>query len=302
MFQQEPYDVFSTHALPPAVRRILLITIAVTCVQFLIDEVTGTPRTHGKATEYFSLSIDGIASGRLWGLVTYMFLHGGFWHIFLNMLVLFFLGPETERTIGSRNFIVLYLWCGILGGIGWLLVSLVQGVGATALCFGASGAIYGVLGAFAGLFPRRPITLLLFFVLPITMTARTLAAGLAFVTFAAMVLSNPAAAGGVAHAAHLTGGLVGYVCARTLFRDAYLGIVPDMAGWFSTVRAKVRRSRLRVLDETPDDEQASPEEVDRILDKIIDHGIHSLSRREKDTLEQASRDGTDWPRRPRTFD
>jgi hypothetical protein len=98
-----------------------------------------------------ALSYNGLFRGMIWQPVTYMFLHGGFMHLLFNMFTLFFLGPETERAMGSRHFLAMYLLSGVLGGLGWIWLS----PHSHALCVGASGAIYGVLAAFATLYPRR---------------------------------------------------------------------------------------------------------------------------------------------------
>ena len=87
---------------------------------------------------------------RPWTVVTYMFLHAGFSHLFFNMLALYFFGPRLEARIGGRHFIGLYLTSGIVGA----LVSLVT---PTALIVGASGAVFGVMLGFAHYWPRDPV-------------------------------------------------------------------------------------------------------------------------------------------------
>lgn len=87
---------------------------------------------------------------RPWTVVTYLFLHAGFAHLFFNMLALYFFGPRLEARIGGRHFIGLYLTSGIVGA----LVSLVT---PTALIVGASGAVFGVMLGFAHYWPRDPV-------------------------------------------------------------------------------------------------------------------------------------------------
>jgi membrane associated rhomboid family serine protease len=181
----------------PAARALLLLTVGVFLLQLVIDSRTGD-----LFTSLFGLGCDSFKRGYAWQSVTYMFLHGGPWHLFLNMLALTVFGTELERVIGSWRFIALYLVCGILGGIGWILLSC-NGLG---VCIGASGSVFGVIGAFAAIFPRRQITLLVFFVLPVTLRAGMLAVVLAVTTVASLMLGD----GNVAHAAHLAGGVAGY--------------------------------------------------------------------------------------------
>lgn len=240
-----------------AVRFLIVSTVAVYLLQLFFDGIT-----HGGFTHLFGLSIRGLKHGSIWQLVTYLFVHGSPAHIFLNMLGLYFMGPETERAIGSRHFLILYFLSGILGGIGWLFISDAP----WAVCIGASGAIFGVIGAFTALFPQRPITLLVFFVLPVTMKAWVLAVSLAVVELVFM-LGTPQQ--GIAYAAHLAGGVAGYVYALALFR----GLGGVMRAWKNWRR----------------EEPVSQVELDRILDKIAKEGIHSLSRQERKVLEDASR-------------
>jgi membrane associated rhomboid family serine protease len=252
------YEPVFASGMTRAVRFLIISTVVVYLLQLFFDGIA-----HGAFTHLFGLSIPGLKSGYLWQLVTYLFVHGSPAHIFLNMLGLYFMGPETERAIGSRHFLILYFLSGILGGIGWLFISDTP----WAVCIGASGAIFGVIGAFAALFPQRPITLLVFFVLPVTMKAWILAISLAVVELL-FLLSSPQQ--GIAYAAHLAGGAAGYVYALALFR----GLGGATRAWKNWRR----------------EEPASQVELDRILDKIAREGIHSLSRQERKVLEDASRE------------
>ena len=92
-----------------------------------------------------------------WTIVTYMFLHGGFGHIFFNMLALYFFGPPVEQRMGGNRFLTLYFISGIVGA----LFSIVLGVPV----IGASGAVMGVSLAFAKFWPRQQV--LIWGVLPI---------------------------------------------------------------------------------------------------------------------------------------
>ena len=251
---QEPVQA---SRLTPAVRTLIISTVAVYLLQLFFDGIT-----RGAFTRLFGLSIPGFKSGYVWQLFTYLFVHGSPLHIFLNMLGLYFMGPETERAIGTRHFLILYFVSGILGGVGWMFISDTP----WAVCIGASGALFGVIGAFAALFPQRPVTLLVLFVLPVTMKAWMLAVLLG-VGELAFLLGTPQH--GIAYAAHLAGGVAGYVYALVLFRGLS-GAGRVWRNW--------RRER-----------PAMDVELDRILDKIAREGIHTLSRQERKVLEDASR-------------
>ncbi len=254
---------FSGHV-TPLVKNLLLANIIV----FLLQIVIGAQLI----TSVFGLPAHNFFPNGLWGVFTYMFLHAGILHLLMNMLVLFFLGPETERAMGPVRFLRLYLLSGVLGGLGWVLLTDVG------YCVGASGAIYGIIGAFAALFPHRPITLLLFFVLPITMPAWVLAVGLGVIEL--FVLISHESQGGVANAAHLAGGIAGYMYALALLRPTAL---------YRLMRWRPgRKPRLTVV-QGGRKEEPSPREVDRILDKIAREGMSSLTRQEREILENVSR-------------
>jgi len=123
-FGQEPLQ---SSGMTRAVRILLISTVAAYLLQLFFDGIT-----HGRFTNLFGLSIPGLKRGYLWQFVTYLFVHGSPAHILLNMLGLYFMGPETERAIGSRHFLILYFLSGILGGIGWLFISDAPGRSASA--------------------------------------------------------------------------------------------------------------------------------------------------------------------------
>lgn len=213
--------------------------------------------------------VAGEALGRLmlWQFVTYLFLHAGALHLLFNMFALWTFGRDVEAALGTRRFVAFYLLCGV-------------GAGACAYAFypppavilGASGAIFGVMTAFAMLYPDRVLTLLVFFVLPVQMKAKYMVlifAGIELV----FVVSNPYG-GVVAHCAHLGGALCGYIYMRWLRR----GGAGDASG-----RWRPASFSARVTDDGP------AGGVDEVLDKISRHGLGSLNEDEKELLRRASR-------------
>jgi membrane associated rhomboid family serine protease len=136
----------------------------------------------------------------VWQLVTYMFLHGGVWHILFNMITLFMFGNDLERYWGTSRFMKYYFLTGIGAGVcSWLVA-----MDSRAITIGASGAIYGLLLAYGVLWPNRVVYLN--FLLPIKVKWMVLIfGGLAF--FSSVSGNEP----GVASIAHLGGMLVGLV-------------------------------------------------------------------------------------------
>lgn len=209
----------------------------------------------------------------LWQLVTYMFLHGGLWHLLINMLILYMFGVELEEHWGTKEFLKYYFLCGIGAGILHLLISL----GSPVPVVGASGAIYGLLAAFGLLFPNRILTLLLFFFLPIQIMAKYLV-----MIFVGISLFYGFFGGesGVAHFAHLGGMLVGFLYLKIDWRLGALG------KW---LRQRSVKRRLRIERAGQQRERQFRERVDAILDKINEVGYENLTSEEKRILNQASR-------------
>ena len=251
--------------LPPVCATLIKINVGVFLLFWLLRP--------GALYGLLALSLDGMRHGHLWQPFTYMFLHGGFTHLLFNMFTLYFLGPETERAMGSKHFLAMYLLSGLLGGLGWIWLSPQP----YALCVGASGAIYGVLAAFATLYPRRQLTLLVLFIFPVTLLAWQLVAGLAFIEF---VLANNDPASGIAHTAHLAGACAGFLYIDQLFESATLRRLWGRLRDYVAQRPHVPRAAPPPLDQA---------EVDRILDKISAQGIQSLTKAERQTLHRASR-------------
>ncbi len=139
-----------------------------------------------------------------WQVVTYAFLHGGFTHIFFNMLALYMFGSEIERLFGSRFYAAYYFGCVVSAAVCHLAVNAWMGLPA-APTVGASGGVYGLLLAFGLYFPHRRVLLLF---PPIPLPARVFVFG-----FAALELffGVTGTAAGIAHFAHLGGMLGGFL-------------------------------------------------------------------------------------------
>jgi membrane associated rhomboid family serine protease len=143
-----------------------------------------------------------VQAGAWWQIVTYMFVHANWSHIFFNMLALFLFGTQLEHRMRSGEFLLFYFVCGIGAGLVTMLINNATGMGAVPVV-GASGAIYGLLLAFAAFFPNDRIYI--FGILP--MRAPT-----AVLVFAGIeiVLQLTGLQSGVAHLAHLSGLLFAY--------------------------------------------------------------------------------------------
>jgi len=145
-----------------------------------------------------------ISRGFAWQIVTYMFLHGGFWHLFLNMFIIWMFGRPLESVWGYRRFLVYYILCG-LGGAAFSFIFSYQ-----TTVIGASGAGYGILLAYAMLFPEAEIYVWGLF----PVRARTLVIFMTVIEFA----NGIRGADGIAHFAHLGGMAAGFIYLRSRYR------------------------------------------------------------------------------------
>jgi membrane associated rhomboid family serine protease len=128
-----------------------------------------------KFEDTFALSLDGLRAGHLWQLLTYQFMHGSLLHIFANSWAIVVFGRVVETTLGKWRMLAVYFLSGVAGGLLQMLGSWAwPRLFGDAAIIGASAGAYGLVAAFVTLFPRQRLLMLLFFVLPISMRARTL--------------------------------------------------------------------------------------------------------------------------------
>jgi membrane associated rhomboid family serine protease len=249
--------------------------------------------------EYLALSLDGIKRGFVWQLLTFQFLHGGLLHIVFNCFTLYMFGREVESILGKARFLVLYFSSGVVGGLLQILAALIAPQYFGGSVIGASAGIFGIVAAFSTLFPDQLLTMML---IPIRFKARTLlylSIALAIWGMVAAVWFPPALGQKfrVAGAAHLGGILVGILWIKFGWHRDYVQL--PWEGWFRKSKRRSRKSELiratsiRIPGVSKTDDSDLPQEefisreVDPILDKISQHGIQSLTERERKILESA---------------
>ncbi|HUR93268.1 MAG TPA: rhomboid family intramembrane serine protease [Gemmatimonadales bacterium] len=229
----------------------------------------------------------GEALRRPWTFVTYMFVHAGLLHLLGNMLMLYVFGSPVEHRLGGRAFILYYLYCGIGAAVLSLALS---GVMPTGAIVGASGAVLGVGVAFALLWPDAE---LLVFPLPMPIKARTLILVLIGLD---IVMSQLTPNDGVAHLAHIGGAMFGYLFFRlqALSRRsphppprAVERVVMVQSGGAEPEQRHTPPAPIRPRRRAEADPVAA--EVDRVLDKISEQGIASLTPAERRFLDEVSR-------------
>jgi len=244
-----------------------------------------------------------------WTIVTYMFVHLGLMHALVNMYTLYVFGPRLEHLWGAKKFLVFYFLSGLCGLICYTLFFRDSG----SLLIGASGAIFGVMGAYALQWPKQEM--LLMFVIP--MRVMTLVLLLVGYNLAMGLFGLVGGGTDVAYFAHLGGFIVAWLYMRTppsvsieQLRQR-ISQVPDSEDPPRAIPRALPRSRERVeeVDEivakskalaakrpaaaTPTRKLPSrdlkAEDVNRVLDKISAEGLDSLTSEERSILEEMSR-------------
>ena len=249
---------FSMPPMTPAVKWLLIINIAVFIPSFLSRPIGNLLLT------WFSVFPVNLGTSlQIWRLVSYQFMHDGIRHVFFNMLMLYFFGPLLERLWGSNRFLKFYLICGTMGGVFYTILVWV-GLLSPGYLVGASGALFGILAAGAILFPNMMVYVMGIFPLPLIILA-LIGAAVSFL----FLLTGSNAGGQAAHLAGMAAGAV-YVLWPRLQK---------------TVKTKQKTIKW---ESKINQERVFQAEVDRILDKVHQSGINSLTRKEKKTLRQAS--------------
>lgn len=294
-FQQGvPRMRFGPSKMGDGVRQLLIANVIV----YLLSQIMGMAIW----ASWFGLNPHDVIFGfRIWQPFTYMFLHGGFWHIAMNMLMLWMFGSELESLWGRKEFLRFYIVTGAGAGV-FSLVPYFLGVlagyrGAIPSIIGASGAIYAILLAYAVTYPDRKV--LVYMLVPIKVKYLMLIMG--FMTFVSVGNGD-----GISHITHLGGLVVGWFYLRRNGR--YRGLNIPWRQWFK----KLKKIRF-VQEDAPrrtgssgskpqqkgwhriQSESEMRKEMDALLDKITRVGYENLSNTEKERLldlsSQLSNDG-----------
>lgn len=238
---EQPRPIVFGGPLSPGVRTLLFTTVGVWVFQLLAGFLAQV-----RFDRLFGLvPYDVTHHLFLWQGVTYLFLHGGFFHILLNMLALWMFGTELEWLWGTRRFLRFYF----VTGVGAALCSTLVTPNSTIPIIGASGAIYGLLAAYGLLFPDR--ILLLYLVIPIKAKYFVLILGL--ITFWSSLTST---GGGVAHVAHLGGMLFGWLYLKGF--GPWRGFRNPLPGLWNRWRRERLRKKFKVYyKETRGDDDAT---------------------------------------------
>lgn len=271
--------------LPIAIRTIILINV----IFFLVQTLGGNTLNRWLIENLgFNPSFPTFIT-QPWRLITYAFLHANFMHILFNMLWLWWMGKSVEEAIGPRSFTVIYLGAAILGALLDAAIAQIFGV---VLVIGASGAVTGILVAFAMLYPRAPIML---FLLP-PIQARYFVIG--WVTLDILFVGS---SDGVARLVHVGGALGGYLLMKAhlngkdlskiirYFEYLFSSFMPT--GSKKTAKPTPKNKNMHIVRDVEIVEEVEVEqsELDDILDKISKEGYGALTKEEKRKLFEISK-------------
>jgi membrane associated rhomboid family serine protease len=309
--QQGSFGMF-----PPVIKALLMVNVGVFLFQMLFDGVViGDSSVRYMIMEWLALNpaSDSIMFGDSnfypWQLISYQFLHGGFFHLFFNMFALWMFGIELEHIWGSSRFLTFYLLSGIGAGLLQIFIS-------DAPTVGASGAVYGILLGFGMTFPDRKIFM---FPLFIPISAKYFVMIFAGIELMSGLFSSNS---GIAHFAHLGGAATGFLLLKygdqfkiyEMFDKLWVGLSKIInsnssssankrsANVYSQTSQTKWRSSTSASTGTPtqtrttysksyviDGEEITQNTIDDILDKISATGYQNLTDREKFILNELSK-------------
>ena len=265
----------------PATWGVVIWLIVINAAVYLVNDLL----FFNPKRDWFGLSLEALASLRLWTPVTYQFVHANLWHLLANLVGLFFLGRLLLQLIPSRHVLRIYLLGGLVGGalqLGW------NAVFGDATIIGASASVLAITFAAVTLVPYQRVTLLLFFVIPVNLSMRQIGwiilAGNALMLFFNF---EPSGKNAVAVMAHFGGILLGWAYIRLRWHEDRPALRPAKA----SRKGRSERRPAAGRTETPSKERRGPfvtSDVDAILDKINEHGFQSLTPEERKLLEDSS--------------
>jgi len=252
--------------------------------------------------EYGHLTVNTVRELKVWRLITFQFLHDptNFLHVGFNMFGMWVFGPMVEQYLGRKVYLAFYLVCGLMGGLLFIILNLLGEFTALNLLrdgfdtplIGASAGVFGVIVACAYVSPKSTIQLLF---PPIPMKMQTFAYGYVAIALASLLMGSHNAGG---EAAHVGGAIAGFFFIRNskllvdffdVFGDSREPKDKSKKGKSKSQKDKGRpKSSFRNYNNTGAS-GPSPDQIDKILQKVSQKGLAALSDKEKKMLAEASK-------------
>ena len=242
----------------------------------------------------FSLIPHFVLKGYFWQLFTYQFLHGGLLHFLVNMFTLWMIGPELEQKWSTQFFIKYYFICATGAGLFIFTMPIILDQSLIIPTLGASGAIFGLLLAYAVYWPNRMI--LIWFIIPIKVKYFVLIIG-----FISLLLTfQSSGAGGISHIGHMGGLITGYIYLmykipqliegkRKMGYTNKISTMDALKNLLAKYQIYKKKKEWLTQQEDIHDETHMEEKIDELLEKISKRGWKALSVKEKDFLKKASK-------------
>ena len=263
------YNLFrrDQFSLPQGVKNIIIANLIV----FILLELSGMKLNIFRSFGLIPSQI--IFEFKIWQLFTYMFLHDGFFHILLNMLFLWMFGREIEMIWGRDEFYKYYFVTGVGAG----LLNSIFSFNSSIPVVGASGAVFGILLAFALIYPNREV--LLYGIVPIKVKFMVL--GLAAIAFFSTIMIQQSR---ISHLTHLSGMISGIIYLRWNFIKSIINNLLNQHKRTTSTKVYHMKSKKPKMDE----DILIKKNVDKVLDKLNTEGWENLSDAEQQILYQAS--------------
>ena len=257
---QQTQFTWNPRSFTVAIKALIIINIGMYLLQIITSSQLDMVRIFGLSTQTIWPLI--------WQPITYMFMHGGFWHVAINMFVLWMFGSELENIWGRNEFLKYYFFTGVGAGIIWLFFNI---GGSSAILIGASGAVYGILMAYGMIFPNR--TVYVYFLFPVKVKW--------FVMFVGAIafISSMGTSSNISHLTHLSGMLLGYL---------YLHFSGQWRNISFNFRKKIIELKTTQKKKVNEQDMKLQQEVDMLIDKANICGWESLSDKEQVKLQSSS--------------
>jgi len=253
-------------------RSVVTTLIVVNVAIYVFGSLTG----NGLLYEWGAMQTRAVMHGQVWRLVTAQYLHAGVGHLLINMLVLYFLGRPLERMWSVRKFLTIYTLCGLAGNVFYMILGARGVIAPWMPAVGASGCIYGLLGIAAVLFPHATVYVYALFPIKIR-TAAYIFGGIALFS---IIVRGENYGGEACHLAGLAFGV-------------WWALKGDH--WWATTQWRLPRTFRRGGARGPSifarkiaERREDEETIDRILKKVYDGGVHTLTDAEKRSLQEAT--------------
>jgi len=259
-----------------------LIILLIFC--FILQSLTDLFFHPFSVNNYFCFGFDNFKRGYVWTVLSYSLIHDGLFHLLANLIGIHFISRNVENTLSKNSFIFFCFLCHLFGLTLWCFFNLSNGN----YILGCSALVLGSLTFFCLTRPDQPITLLLFFVVPLSLKPKVILWSTLGIELYGLIFTELKSLGGIAHSAHL-GGMCAGLCFFLFHQKKLKFLVPFKFSFKHSNQQSFTKKCSKPTYRVNFSDSSLKSETDRILDKINDKGFGSLTSSEKETLEKAKK-------------